>query len=156
EEHGGFGKTEPCSRRDDEHSGGAVRRPRVGARVLELATEVESAEEAEDLAERRSRRSAERARQIEASARVEEQARTPPSARGGGEEKYPAFHPCRHSRRAGSVWRVRAYSFQGSRRNDARRRGRFETVKWSERSRGPSSSHASGVETGAPGRARVE
>src|SRR5262249_57944417 len=82
--HVGFGKTEPCSRRDDEHSGGAVRRPRVGARVLELATEVESAEEAEDLAERRSRRSAERARQIEASARVEEQARTPPSARGGG------------------------------------------------------------------------
>jgi len=104
----GFGKTEPCSRRDDEHARRAVRRPRVGACVLELATEVESAEEAEDLAERRSRRSAERARQIEASAWVEEQARTPPSARGGGEEKYPAFHPCRHRRRAGSVWRVRA------------------------------------------------
>ena len=48
------------------------------------------------------------------------------------------------------------YRAQGSALSDARRRGRFWTVYWSGRRPRSSSSQASGAETGAPGRARVE
>src|SRR5262249_38153486 len=112
-----------------EHAESAVRRSRVGRGVLELATEVEPAQKAEHLTQGHAGPCAQLACEVEAGPRMEEQPCPLPGARRRREEEYPAWGGARHFGGAGSVWRVRAWSFQGSCRNDASRRPRFDTVK---------------------------
>jgi len=76
-------------------------------------------------------------------------------ARAGGQER-PGHHtPSSRFMAAVIRWRVLKYAAQGS-SSAARRAGSVATVKWSERSFGPSSSQATGTESGPCGLARVE
>ena len=59
--------------------------------------------------------------------------------------------PYRITHRAGSRWRSLKKPCQGSRSRNSSRLRRLPTVKWSDRNRSDSSSHASGVETEAWG-----
>jgi DNA polymerase len=96
ETHEHLREAQALARRHHEHAGGAAGRTGIGARVLELAAEIESAEEAEDPAERNARSGAERACELEAGTRIEQQARALATARCGREQEYPSLDVRRH------------------------------------------------------------
>ncbi len=78
--------------------------------------------------------------------------RTRTAVRLSTHEPVPEFHYLNF----GSACRQRAISAQGSWRSRLSRAGKLSTVNWFDPLSVPSSDHAIGVETGAPGRARVE
>ncbi len=126
---------EPVRGGDHVDAGQTGGRAREGARVGELAAEIEAAQKGEDLAQGRAGGGAQPEDQVEAGTGAQHERRALPPAVGGGEQEDAAhlrpaatdLLPSRASTR-GSFWRVFEYFAQGSVLSPARRRGRFTIV----------------------------